>query len=221
MVFGFQFLDTGLSYCPNSTLCNVKHCNERRAKGWKQRNTNLPKISVVLNFFFAVFCRTKKYRIILCSWTLSWHSSLVLYVETEVPYCTLSRAVVQTCSESPLAIGRPKRIVCFHLRHDPRVMEKYGSHLLFGLFPSKPWITYGTNKFWLFMDATYNFDKKFLFWEALLPKQTKMNLWISLVRSYQVSEISVTESALGVFICRKGFFLQPHRVAKCQFFYTD
>ena len=142
MVFGFQFLDTGLSYCPNSTLCNVKHCNERRAKGWKQRNTNLPKISVVLNFFFAVFCRTKKYRIILCSWTLSWHSSLVLYVETEVPYCTLSRAVVQTCSESPLAIGRPKRIVCFHLRHDPRVMEKYGSHLLFGLFPSKPWITY-------------------------------------------------------------------------------
>ena len=84
----------------------------------------------------------KKYRLILCSWTLSWHSSLVLYVETEVPYCTLSRAVVQTCSESPLAIGRPKRIVCFHLRHDPRVMEKYGSHLLFGLFPSKPWITY-------------------------------------------------------------------------------
>ena len=25
MVFGFQFLDTGLSYCPNSTLCNADH----------------------------------------------------------------------------------------------------------------------------------------------------------------------------------------------------
>ena len=68
------------------------------------------------------------------------------------------------------------------------------------------------------MDATYKYDKKSFFWEALLPKQTKINLWISLVYSYQVSEISVTESALGVFICRKGFFLQPHRVAKCQFF---
>ena len=32
--------------------------------------------------------------------------------------------VVQTCSESLLAIERPKRIVCFHPRHDPRVMEQ-------------------------------------------------------------------------------------------------
>ena len=31
---------------------------------------------------------------------------------------------VETCSESLLAIERPKRIVCFHLRHDPRVMEQ-------------------------------------------------------------------------------------------------
>ena len=56
---------------------------------------------------------------------------------------------------------------------------------------------YGTNKFWLFMDATYKLIKKSFFWEVLLPKQTKINLWISLVYSYQVSEILVKKVEEG------------------------
>ena len=72
---------------------------------------------------------------------------------------------VETCSESLLAIERPKRIVCFHLCHDPRVMEQCAALCLNIFTFSRVLMTMWGPYFIIFHECHFsdgsNFEKRF------------------------------------------------------------